>query len=107
MYDISVHPDTLRSSASGIQDAAGQTGAAAGHWLDASASAAASLAGWQSGAALKDCADNWQTHIKSIVDQLHVYAGQLRDSAQSYEVTDQEASRRLSAALSDLNSPEN
>ncbi|MDH6139260.1 uncharacterized protein YukE [Kitasatospora sp. GP30] len=106
MNDISVHPGTLRTSADGLQTTAGQVGPAAGHWLDASATAAASMAGWQSGPALKDCADNWQTHIKSIVDQLHTYAGQLRDSAQSYDAAEQEANRRITEALTDLNSTE-
>jgi uncharacterized protein YukE len=103
MNDIHVRTDALRQSANGLQDAAEQVGPASGHWLDASFTAAATLAGWESGSALKDCADAWQTHMKSVVDQLHTYAEQLRDSAHSYDAADQEATRRLGAALTDLN----
>ncbi|WP_327070236.1 type VII secretion target [Kitasatospora sp. NBC_01302] len=106
MNDISVHPATLRSSANGVQGATGQVGAASGHWLDASSTAAAALTGWQSGSTLKGCTDAWQTHIASIVDQLNVYAGQLSDSAQSYDAAEQEAHRRIAAALTDLNATE-
>ncbi|GAA2259692.1 MULTISPECIES: type VII secretion target [Kitasatospora] len=106
MNDIHVLTDTLRQSANGLQNTAEQIGPAAGHWLDNSFTAADTLAGWESGPALKSCADAWQAHMKYVVDQLHTYAEQLRNSAHSYDTAEEEATRRLGAALADLHSTE-
>ncbi|MFF1874883.1 type VII secretion target [Streptomyces sp. CB03911] len=106
MNDIHVHTGTLRQVADGLGGAATLVGPAAGHWLDQSYPAASTLAGWESGSALKDCADAWQTHMKSVVAQLHTYAEQLRDSAHNYDAADEEANRRFGAALADLQSQE-
>ncbi|WP_031078771.1 type VII secretion target [Streptomyces sp. NRRL WC-3742] len=94
----------LRHSAERLAEAA-RTATPAGHWLDNSRTAADGLSAWQSGPALKDCADAWQKHIKSVVDQLHTYSRQLHDSAHSYDKADQEHARRLNSALGDLEAP--
>ncbi|CAM5686219.1 type VII secretion target [Kitasatospora aureofaciens] len=101
MNDIHIRTDVLRQSAAGLQAAAAAVGPA-GHWLDTSFTAAATMTAWESGPALKDCATAWQTHMKSALDQLHVYAEQLRNSAHSYDKAEQEAARRLAAAVTDL-----
>ncbi|MEV7596327.1 type VII secretion target [Kitasatospora sp. NPDC089797] len=101
MNDIHVRTDVLRQSASDLKDAAAAVGPD-GHWLDNSFTAAATMTAWESGPALKDCATAWQTHMKSAVDQLHRYAEQLHGSAHSYDQAEQEANRRLAAALTDL-----
>jgi hypothetical protein len=44
--------------------------------------------------------------MKSVVDQLHIYAEQLRDSAHSYDTAEQESTRRIGAALADLRATE-
>lgn len=106
LNDIHVRTDVLRQSANGLEGTAGQIGPAAGHWLDDSFTAAATLAGWESGPALRACAEAWQTHMTAVVGQLHTYADQLRDSAHSYDTAEQESVRRLGAALADLHSTE-
>lgn len=106
MNDIHVRTETLRTSAAGLQNTAERIGPAAGHWLDDSFTAAATLSGWESGPALRACAEAWQTHMTAVVGQLHTYADQLRDSAHSYDTAEQESVRRLGAALADLHSAE-
>ncbi|MFG2905720.1 type VII secretion target [Kitasatospora sp. NPDC048286] len=101
MNHIHVQTHALRQSANGLTEAA-KTFGPVGHWLDDSHTAADSMSAWDSGPALKDCADVWQAHVKSVVDQLHVYSQQLHDSAHSYDQADQEYARRLESALNDL-----
>ncbi|MGW3228257.1 type VII secretion target [Kitasatospora sp. NPDC001095] len=101
MNHIHVQTHALRQSANGLTEAA-KTFGPVGHWLDDSHTAADSMSAWDSGPALKDCADAWQAHVKSVVDQLHVYSQQLHDSAHSYDQADQEYARRLESALNDL-----
>ncbi|MFI2606606.1 hypothetical protein [Kitasatospora sp. NPDC018619] len=60
------------------------------------------MSAWACGPALKDCADAWQAHVKSAVDQLNLQSQQLNDSALSYDQADREYPRRLGAALGDL-----
>ncbi|MCC9307971.1 hypothetical protein LN042_12860 [Kitasatospora sp. RB6PN24] len=103
MADIQVHPPTLRQASGALQTTAAQTAAAPGHWLDASFTAAGDLSGWESGAALNDCAQGWQAHIVSVTQQLQTYADQLHASADSYDAVNQEAARRFQQALADLN----
>ncbi|WAL71132.1 type VII secretion target [Kitasatospora sp. YST-16] len=105
MNDIHVEPNALNLSADGMQGVAEHMGRA-GHWLDDSFTAASTLNGWESGAALRDCADAWQTHMLGTVRQLQEYADKLRQSAHSYTTAEQESTRRISAALADLGSRE-
>lgn len=101
MNHIHVQTHALRQSANGLTEAAKGFGPV-GHWLDNSHTAADGMSAWDSGPALKDCADAWQAHVKAVVDQLHLYSTQLHDSAHSYDQADQEYARRLDAALGDL-----
>ncbi|WP_377271315.1 type VII secretion target [Peterkaempfera sp. SMS 1(5)a] len=103
MPDIQIRPGALRESATGLRTVAGGFGPKAGHWLDDSYGAAASHGGWESAGAVAACAQAWQDHMNAVVQQLHTYADQLNDSADSYDSADAEATRRLQQALTDLN----
>ncbi|MEV4611187.1 type VII secretion target [Kitasatospora sp. NPDC049258] len=103
MHDIHVRTAGLHSASEAVRTSSTQLGGRTGHWLDGSLTAAAAHGEWWSGPALRECADAWQTHMTSVVQQLHTYADQLRDSAHSYDAAEQEAARRLDQASRDLN----
>jgi hypothetical protein len=100
--DIHIRTDALRQSATGLRTVAGSVGPKAGHWLDDSYAAALSHGGWESAGAVSACAQAWQDHMNTVVQQLHGYADQLDASAGSYDAADAETSRRLQQALTDL-----
>ncbi|GAA2748318.1 type VII secretion target [Kitasatospora cinereorecta] len=103
MNDIHIRTAGLHTAAEAVRGSSSQLGTKSGHWLDGSLTAAAKHPGFASGPALRDCADAWQTHMTSVVGQLHTYADQLRDSAHSYDSAEQESVRRLDLASRDLN----
>ena len=103
MSGIHVRTAAVRGSAGALRGVAGGVGQRSGHWLDASFGAALSHGGWESAGALSGCAQAWQRHMETVVKQLHAYADQLDDSADSYDAADAEATRRLQQALTELN----
>jgi hypothetical protein len=100
--DIHIRTDALRESSNGLRTVADQVGSQSGHWLDQSFATALSHGGWASSGALLGCANAWQNHMSAVVRQLHDYADRLNHSAGSYDAADQEATRRLRQALTDL-----
>ncbi|GAA4871952.1 type VII secretion target [Kitasatospora terrestris] len=102
MYDIHIRPAGLHTAADAVRGTSTRLDAHAGHWLDDSLTAASAHSGFASAPALRECADNWQTHMSAVVQQLHTYADQLRQSAHSYDTAEQESVRRLNLAVGDL-----
>ncbi|MDH6145881.1 MULTISPECIES: type VII secretion target [Kitasatospora] len=100
MYNISIHPDNVRASATAIQDAAGQTG---GHQLDDSRTVAATNFSWETAGAVTRCATAWQGRLNDLTGQLQQYADQLKQSADSYDAANTEAMNRLQQAFTALN----
>ncbi|MFE9421807.1 hypothetical protein ACFYNO_02460 [Kitasatospora sp. NPDC006697] len=103
MTDIQIHPDGVRTTASAVSVIGHRAAPAADHLLDDSLAVAKAQPAWQSAAALSTCAGNWQTHLNGIVSQLHTYAAQLNQSADSYDAANAEAASRFQRALNDLN----
>ncbi|WP_371479902.1 hypothetical protein [Kitasatospora sp. NBC_00315] len=103
MFDIRIRPDGLHQASGALGATSAHVGERSGHWLDGSLIAAGAYPEWAAGPALQECAQAWQTHMTSVVQQLQTYSEQLRDSAHSYDAANEEAGRRFDQAARDLN----
>ncbi len=102
MFDIHIRPEGLHRASGALSTTSAHLGQRSGHWLDGSLSAAAAYPHWEAGPALRECAQAWQAHMASVVQQVQTYAEQLRDSAHSYDAANEEAGRRFDLAAADL-----
>lgn len=100
--DIKMNPDGIRQAAGQLREGAEAAKSTIGSLFHSGNEAGDAHAGWNSGAALKECGHTWWKELTTLVEQTAWTAWKLEQSANAATAKDVEAHDRLTAVLDGL-----